>query len=48
MIYLSKRLAIVDFPFPEAPTIATVLPAGILKLKSFRTICKQKKHKIHL
>lgn len=32
--HLSKRAAIVDFPLPDVPTIATVFPAGSFKLKS--------------
>lgn len=40
IVHLSNKLAIVDFPFPEAPTIATVLPAGMYKLKSFKIIWK--------
>lgn len=42
IIYLSSRAAIVDFSLPELPTMATVLPAGIFKLKLFKTTCNQR------
>lgn len=39
LLYRSSNATIVDFPLPDEPTIATVLPAGIVRLKSFRTFC---------
>lgn len=32
-----RSAAIVDLPLPEDPTIATTLPDGSVKLKSFNT-----------
>jgi hypothetical protein len=32
-------------PFPDSPTRATILPAGMLKLKSFNTGCLEDQNK---
>lgn len=42
VFYLSINATTVDFPLPDAPTIATVFPAGICKLNLFNTVCKSR------
>lgn len=43
-----RSAAIVDLPFPEDPTTATIFPGGRVRLKSFNIIYTKKfeKHKI--
>ena len=38
---LHKRLIIVDFPEPVAPTIAIFSPGFILSEKLFKTVCPE-------